>query len=169
MTTGRHFLVTVPAGSSLSTTVLKGIDRFPARRCAYSPDVHPGPRLLIRRLHDLAEEDRGSNFVGAESPALLGPKRGERVSNAGVRRTRFGAAVQPEVWHPPRWCVASNCGNLEQIKGRLEAAVPGVRLEIIPNDSPAKQPSLLVDVEHALAVARFLRDDPQLQLDHAST
>src|SRR5213596_2738582 len=58
--------------------------------------------------------------------------------------------------------------TLEQIKVRLEAAVPGVRLEIIPNDSPAKQPSLLVDPEHAPAVARFLRDDPQLRLDYAS-
>ena len=58
--------------------------------------------------------------------------------------------------------------NLDQLKPRLEAAIPGVRLEIIPNDSPAKQPSLLVDSAHALAVARFLKDDPQLQLDHAS-
>lgn len=57
---------------------------------------------------------------------------------------------------------------LEQIKTRLEAAIPGARLEIIPNDSPARQPSLLVDADHALAVARFLRDDPQLQLDYAS-
>ena len=58
--------------------------------------------------------------------------------------------------------------TLDQIKPRLEAAIPGVCLQIIPNDSPAKQPSLLVDVEHALAVARFLRDDPQLKLDYAS-
>jgi len=58
--------------------------------------------------------------------------------------------------------------TLEQIKARLDAAVPGARLEIIPNDSPAKQPSLLVDAAHALAVARFLRDDPQLRLDYAS-
>jgi len=58
--------------------------------------------------------------------------------------------------------------TLEQIKTRIEAVVPEVRLEITPNDSPAKQPSLLVDREHALAVARFLRDDPQLRLDYAS-
>jgi NADH-quinone oxidoreductase subunit C len=58
--------------------------------------------------------------------------------------------------------------TLEQIKARTEAAVTGVRLEIIANDCPAKQPSLLVDVAHALAVARFLRDDPQLRLDYAS-
>jgi NADH-quinone oxidoreductase subunit C len=61
-----------------------------------------------------------------------------------------------------------NVETLEQIKVRLEAAVPGARLEIIPNDSPAKQPSLLVEPEHAPAVARFLRDDPQLRLDYAS-
>ena len=56
----------------------------------------------------------------------------------------------------------------EQIKSRIDAAIPGVRAEIIPNDSPAGQRSLLVDKEHAVAVAKFLRDDPQLKLDYAS-
>ena len=58
--------------------------------------------------------------------------------------------------------------TLEQIKARIEAAVPGASAQIIPNDSPALQPSLLLDNAHAAAVARFLRDDPQLQLDYAS-
>src|SRR2546422_5824057 len=58
--------------------------------------------------------------------------------------------------------------QLEQIKGRVEAAVPGARLEIIPNESPSGQRSVLVDSAHAVAVARFLRDDPQLRLDYAS-
>src|SRR2546426_249643 len=58
--------------------------------------------------------------------------------------------------------------SLEQIKARLEAAIPGAQLQIIPNDSPANQTSLLVDCAHAPAVARFLRDDPQLRLDYAS-
>ncbi|MDB6123014.1 MAG: NADH-quinone oxidoreductase [Pedosphaera sp.] len=58
--------------------------------------------------------------------------------------------------------------TLDQIKDRIEAAVPGARLEIIPNDSPANQPSLLIDHEHAVAVAKFLRDDSQLQFDYAS-
>jgi len=58
--------------------------------------------------------------------------------------------------------------TLEQIKARLEAAVPGVQLQIVPNDSPANQPSLLVDAAHALAVALFFRDDPSLRLDFAS-
>jgi NADH-quinone oxidoreductase subunit C len=58
--------------------------------------------------------------------------------------------------------------SLEQIKNWLETAVPGVELTVLPNDSAARQPSLVVDAAHALAVARFLRDDPRLQLDYAS-
>jgi NADH-quinone oxidoreductase subunit C len=57
---------------------------------------------------------------------------------------------------------------LEQIKARAEAAVPGARLEIIRNDAPSAQHSLLVDSAHAFVVARFLRDDPQLRLDYCS-
>jgi len=58
--------------------------------------------------------------------------------------------------------------TLEQIKARAEAAVPGARLEIIRNGSPSEQHSLLARSEHALEVARFLRDDPALRLDYAS-
>jgi NADH-quinone oxidoreductase subunit C len=58
--------------------------------------------------------------------------------------------------------------SLDQIKARVESAVPGVRLEIIANPSPANQPSLLVDHEHAAAVAKFLRDDAELRLDFCS-
>jgi NADH-quinone oxidoreductase subunit C len=58
--------------------------------------------------------------------------------------------------------------TLDQIKTRITAAVPGAQLQIIPNDSPANQPSLLVDCAHARAVAQFLRDDPKLRLDYAS-
>jgi NADH-quinone oxidoreductase subunit C len=57
---------------------------------------------------------------------------------------------------------------LEQIKARLEAAVPGVCLELVPNGSPAAQLSLSVDPAHALAAARFLREAPGLRLDYAS-
>ena len=58
---------------------------------------------------------------------------------------------------------------LEQIKSRIEAAVPGVRLEIILNGSPSGQRSLLVDNAHAFAVAKFLRDDPELRFDYCSS
>lgn len=58
--------------------------------------------------------------------------------------------------------------TLEQIKTRVETAIPGARLEIIPNESPSAQRSVLIDTEHAFAVAKFLRDDPQLHFDYAS-
>ena len=58
--------------------------------------------------------------------------------------------------------------SLEEIKARVEAAVPGAKIEIVPNPRPANQPSLLLDHEHARAVAQFLRDDPALRLDHCS-
>jgi NADH-quinone oxidoreductase subunit C len=58
--------------------------------------------------------------------------------------------------------------SLEQIKSRLETAIPEAGLTIIPNPGPANQPSLLVDNEHALEVARFLRDDPDLRFDFCS-
>jgi NADH-quinone oxidoreductase subunit C len=58
--------------------------------------------------------------------------------------------------------------SLEQIKARIEAAVPGAKIDIVPNPGPAQQSSLLIDDEHALAVARFLRIDPALRLDFCS-
>jgi len=57
--------------------------------------------------------------------------------------------------------------TLEQLKARIEAAV-GARVEIVPNGSPANQPSLWLDCGHARAVAEFLRDDPELRFDYAS-
>lgn len=58
--------------------------------------------------------------------------------------------------------------SLDEIKARAEAAVPGAKIDIVPNPGPAKQSSLLIDNEHALAVARFLRVDPALRLDFCS-
>src|ERR1051325_11982509 len=58
--------------------------------------------------------------------------------------------------------------TLEQIKSRAEAAVPGAKLVIVRNDASSAQHSLLMDNEYAFAVAKFLRDDPQLCLDYCS-
>ena len=58
--------------------------------------------------------------------------------------------------------------SLEQIKARAEAAIPGAKIDIIPNPGPANQPSLLLDHEHARDVANFLRDDETLRLDFCS-
>jgi NADH-quinone oxidoreductase subunit C len=56
----------------------------------------------------------------------------------------------------------------EQIKARLEAALPGTRLEVIPNGSPSAQHSLLVQNADALAVAKFLREAQALRFYYAS-
>jgi NADH-quinone oxidoreductase subunit C len=58
--------------------------------------------------------------------------------------------------------------TLEQIKARLEAAIPGAKLEILTNAAACAQHSLLVDNAHALAVAKFLREDPQFRFDCAT-
>jgi NADH-quinone oxidoreductase subunit C len=58
--------------------------------------------------------------------------------------------------------------SLEQIKARADTAVPSGIVAIIPNPGPAKQPSLLLDNVHGVAVAQFLRDDPALRLDFCS-
>src|SRR6476646_898755 len=58
--------------------------------------------------------------------------------------------------------------SLDQIKARAEQTVPNSRIEIIPNPSPAYQPSLLLDHDHARAIAQFLRDDAALKLDYCS-
>ncbi len=58
--------------------------------------------------------------------------------------------------------------SLDEIKSRIEAAVPGAKIEIVQNGSPSQQHSLLIDNEHAVAVARFLRVDAALYLDFCS-
>jgi len=58
--------------------------------------------------------------------------------------------------------------TLEQIKTRIEAAVPGARLSVVQNEGPAAQHSLLLHHAHAVAIATFLRDATGLRLDLAS-
>lgn len=56
----------------------------------------------------------------------------------------------------------------EQIKTLIEASVPGASVTVIANGSPSAQHSLLLDHEHARAVAEFLRDHAELKLDFCS-
>jgi NADH-quinone oxidoreductase subunit C len=62
----------------------------------------------------------------------------------------------------------SDVESLDQIKTRIEASVPGAKIEIVPNGSPSQQHSLLLDNEHAVEIARFLRVDAALFLDFCS-
>lgn len=58
--------------------------------------------------------------------------------------------------------------TIEQIRDRLLARFPAAKVEIVPNPGPAAQPSLLLGDEHALEIARYLRDDETLRLDYCS-
>jgi len=58
--------------------------------------------------------------------------------------------------------------DIESIRQRIEASVNGAQVTLVPNDSPANQPSLLVHAAHAVAVAMFLRDDVELCFDYCS-
>jgi NADH-quinone oxidoreductase subunit C len=58
--------------------------------------------------------------------------------------------------------------NLEAIKSEIETNVPGCRLEIVANPSPSGQHSLLLDAQHAAAVALYLRDAADLRFDFCS-
>jgi NADH-quinone oxidoreductase subunit C len=58
--------------------------------------------------------------------------------------------------------------SLDQIKARIEAGIPGASAAIIPNESPSGQVSLWIDSAHAVAVARYLRDEPGLRFDYLS-
>jgi NADH-quinone oxidoreductase subunit C len=58
--------------------------------------------------------------------------------------------------------------TVEGIKMAIDAALPGAGVEIVPNPSPSGQHSLRLDPSHAVAVAKFLRDDPELALDFLS-
>ena len=58
--------------------------------------------------------------------------------------------------------------SLDEIKARVEAAVPGAIVEIVQNASPSQQHWLKIDNEHARDVAKWLRDDPALRLDFCS-
>ncbi len=58
--------------------------------------------------------------------------------------------------------------DLEKIKLAIETAIPGSRVQIILNGSPSAQHSLVLDPEHAVEIAKFLRDDHELRLDYCS-
>ena len=59
--------------------------------------------------------------------------------------------------------------SLEEIKSaRRSGRARREDRRSFPIRVPRNQPSLLLDNEHAAAVAQFLRDDPALRLDHCS-
>jgi NADH-quinone oxidoreductase subunit C len=58
--------------------------------------------------------------------------------------------------------------TVEEIKAAIEGAVPGAHVSVVTNPSVSGQHSLLLSPAHAVAVAKFLRDDADLALDFLS-
>ena len=58
--------------------------------------------------------------------------------------------------------------TVDQIKNRAELAARGAKVDIVVNPGPSQQSSLLIDIEHAATIARFLRDHPALKFDYCS-
>ena len=58
--------------------------------------------------------------------------------------------------------------NLESLKSEIEAKFPGSVLEMLTNPSPCAQHSLVLAPAHAVAVATWLRDAPELRFDYCS-
>jgi NADH-quinone oxidoreductase subunit C len=57
---------------------------------------------------------------------------------------------------------------IEQLREAALAATPGASVEVVASTPAAQQPSLLVDREHLLAVAKFFKDDARFQMDFCS-
>jgi len=58
--------------------------------------------------------------------------------------------------------------TLEHLRDRLRTRFPGATVDLVVNPGAAAEHSLLLDATHAPALARFLRDDPDLALDYCS-
>jgi NADH-quinone oxidoreductase subunit C len=54
------------------------------------------------------------------------------------------------------------------LREAIVAAVTGATVENVHSTPAAAQPALLVDRDHSVAVATFLRDDPRYQMDFCS-
>lgn len=58
--------------------------------------------------------------------------------------------------------------TVEQIRDRLLVRFPTARISVVNNPAPAAQHGLLLDPDHAVAIAGFLREDATLKLDCCS-
>ena len=56
----------------------------------------------------------------------------------------------------------------DQVRAQILAKFPEAKCELVPNDAPNTQPSLLLGKETAFEVMRFLRDDASLKMDYLS-
>ena len=121
--------------------VLKGIDRYiPVD--VHIPGCPPRPEALLHAFMTLQQQNRRAETDRRrQRPRHSASRIAERISGAGIWRARSGAAgAIRQLFGSRRHGRArtNECESLEQIKARIEAAVPGAKIEIIPNPSPAE-------------------------------
>ena len=58
--------------------------------------------------------------------------------------------------------------NLESLRSEIESKFPGSVLELLTNPSPCAEHSLVLAPAHAVEVATWLRDAPDLRFDYCS-
>ena len=56
----------------------------------------------------------------------------------------------------------------DSIRAKLLDLFPEAPVDLLPNEAPGAQPSLILPANQALQIFRFLRDDPGLQFDYLS-
>ncbi len=56
----------------------------------------------------------------------------------------------------------------EEILAAVQQSLPAASLQLVTNPSPSAQHSLLIHADDALAIAAFLRDSPEIELDYCS-